>query len=83
MFYQTNCTQSTEMAEKMSFLSLVTLTFKLVRARDQTRLPYEYGASPFSGSRYISYTNKNHRLMAPKQTHSSLPMQYKMPEIHL
>jgi len=37
----------------------LTLTFKLVRARDQTRLPCEFGANPFSGSRYISYTNKN------------------------
>jgi len=37
----------------------LTLTFKLIRARDQTRLPCEFGANPFSGSRYISYTNKN------------------------
>jgi len=35
------------------------LTFKLVRARDQTRLPCEFGANPFSGSRHISYT-KSH-----------------------
>ena len=46
----------------MPFLSLVTLTFdltfKLVRARDQTRLPCEFGANPFSGSRDFSYTNK-------------------------
>ena len=34
-------------------------TFKLVRAKDQTRLPCEFGANPFSGSRNISYTNKN------------------------
>jgi len=34
------------------------LTFKLVRARDETRLPCEFGANPFSGSRDISCTNK-------------------------
>jgi len=32
------------------FLSLVTLTFKLVQVRDQTRLPCKLGANPFSGS---------------------------------
>ena len=37
---------------------LLTLTFKLVWARDQTRFPCEFGANPFSGSRDISYTNK-------------------------
>jgi len=42
----------------MPFLSLVTLTFKLVQARDQTCLPCEFGANPFSSSRDISYTNK-------------------------
>jgi len=36
----------------------LTLTFKLFRARDQARLPYKFGANPFSGSRDISYTNK-------------------------
>jgi len=36
----------------------LTLTFKLVQVRDQTRLPCEFGANPFSGSQYISYTNK-------------------------
>jgi len=50
--------QVTERAEKMPFLSLVTLTFKHVRARDQTRFPCEYGAKPFSRSPDISYTNK-------------------------
>ena len=39
-------------------LSLMTLTFKLIPARDQTRLSCEFGAYPFSGSRDISYTNK-------------------------
>ena len=36
----------------------LTLTFKLIRAMDQTRLPWEFGANPFSGSRDISYTSK-------------------------
>jgi len=36
----------------------LTLTFKLVRVRDHTRLPCESGANPFSGSQDISYTNK-------------------------
>jgi len=36
----------------------LTLTFKLVRARDQTRLPCEFGANPFSGSRDIRGTKK-------------------------
>jgi len=34
------------------------LTFKPVWVRDKTRLPCEFGANPFSGSRDISYTNK-------------------------
>jgi len=42
------------------------LTFKLVRVRDQTRLPCEFGENPFSGSRNISYTDKKHRLTATK-----------------
>jgi len=36
----------------------LTLTFKLVRARDQIRLLCEFGANPFSVSGDISYTNK-------------------------
>jgi len=44
----TNCTQASEKAEKCRFLLLVTLTFKLVQVRDQTRLPCEFGANPFS-----------------------------------
>jgi len=48
---------------KMPVLSLVTLTFDLglqtrFGARDQTRLPCEFGANLFSGSQDISYTNK-------------------------
>jgi len=34
------------------------MTFKHVQARDQTRLPCEFGANPFSGSGDISYTSK-------------------------
>jgi len=34
------------------------LTFKLVPARDQTRLAGKFGANLLSGSRDISYTNK-------------------------
>jgi len=33
------------------------IDFKLVEARDQIRLPCEFGANLFSGSRDISYTN--------------------------
>ena len=36
----------------------MTSTVKLVLARDQTRLPCEFGANPFSGSRDISYANE-------------------------
>jgi len=39
----------------------LTLTFKLVRARDQTCLLCEFGANQFSGSPDISYTNKKHK----------------------
>jgi len=34
------------------------MTFKLLRARDQTRLPSEFRAYPFNGSRDIWGTNK-------------------------
>jgi len=36
----------------------LTLTFKLIRASDETRLPCEVDAHPLSGSGDISYTNK-------------------------
>ena len=39
----------------------LTLTFKLIRARDQTRPSCEFGANPFSGSRDIWCTNKKWR----------------------
>ena len=43
----------------------LTLTFKLIRARNQTCLPCEFGANSFSGSRDISHTNKKSQT-APK-----------------
>jgi len=36
----------------------LTLTFKLARVKDQTRLPREFGANPFSHSRDILFTKK-------------------------
>jgi len=36
----------------------LTLTFKFLRARDKARPSCEFGANPFSGSRYIWCTNK-------------------------
>jgi len=60
MFYQTQTTFRQLKGLKMSFWSPVTLTFKLVRVRDQTRLPCEFGANPFSSSR--DYGAKNRTL---------------------
>jgi len=63
----TNCSQAAERAENAVFvpgdldLWPLTLTLKLVRARDQTFLPCEFGefgANPFSGPGDISYTNR-------------------------
>jgi len=55
------------------FLSEVTLAFKLVQVRDQTRFPYEFGAKLYSSSRDISHTNKNVTYTAKNRTlHSSL-----------
>jgi len=67
-----NCTQAAERVKNAVFvpgdlgLSSLTLTFKLVRARDQTRLACKFGANTFSGFWDISYTIKKHRLAAPK-----------------
>jgi len=36
----------------------LTLTFKLVRAKDQTRLPCEFGANPFSVPDYFMHKQK-------------------------
>jgi len=41
----------------------LTLTFKLVRARDQTRFPSEFGSNPFSRSPGIWGTNKKNRTL--------------------
>jgi len=50
--------------EVTTFLSPMTLTFDLVRARDQTRLAYEFGANPFCISRDIWFTNRqSHRAL--------------------
>ena len=64
-FYQAQTARRPPKGPKMSFfvrgdinLSPVTLKFKLIRARDQTRLDCEFGGNPFNGSRDISYTNK-------------------------
>jgi len=59
-----NCTLVAERAKKCGFcpgdldLWLLTLTFKLVWSRNQTRLPCEFAANPFSSSGNISYTNR-------------------------
>jgi len=44
------CTVNGDNSAVFRFLSLVTLTFKLVQVRDQTRLACEFGANPFSGT---------------------------------
>jgi len=60
-----NRTQAAERAEngKCAVSVLVTLTFDLdlqtLRARDQSRLPSEFGANPSSGSRDISFIHKH------------------------
>jgi len=60
------CIVNGDIHRKPCFLSLVTLTltFKLIQARDQTSLPCEFGTNSFSSARHISYTNKqkSHRL---------------------
>ena len=61
-----NSTQATERGENAFLslasgdldLSLLTLTFNLVRERDQTCLPCEFGANPFGSSRDISDSKK-------------------------
>jgi len=62
MFCPSNRTHAAERDKNAVFvhgdldLWPLTLTFKLIQARGQTRLPCEVGAIPFSGSRDISYT---------------------------
>jgi len=53
-------------------LWLLTLIFKLLRARDQTRLPCEFHANQFSGSGDISHTNKKVTDSAKNRTLRSL-----------
>jgi len=56
------------------FFSVVALTliFKLIRARDPTRLLCEFGTNPFSGSRDISYTKQKSHSMKNRTFRSSL-----------
>jgi len=61
----TNRMQAAERAEKYRFLTMVTLTFKVVRARDQTHLPCEFGTNPFSGSEIFHIQTKRSQT-APK-----------------
>jgi len=59
--YRTQAAKSTENAVFIPCgldLWPLTLTFKLFRARDQTRLACEFGANPFSGSRDIHTQTK-------------------------
>jgi len=44
----------------------LTLTFKLVQARDQTHFPCEFGANSFSRSADISYKTNKKSQTAPK-----------------
>jgi len=58
-------------------LSPLTLTFKLVRARDQTRLQCEFGANSFSGSqRYFIHKQKSHRAKSHRQHQKQNLMQF-------
>jgi len=72
----TNRTQAAERTKNFVFVRRdldlwpLTLTFKLVRTRDQARLPCEFGANPFSGSPDISYT-KTHTDSAKNRTFRS------------
>jgi len=64
----TNCTQAAERAEKCCFLSLVTLTFKLIRATNQTCFPCKFRAYPFRGSpRYFIHKQKSTNWQRQKQ----------------
>jgi len=59
MFHQTKTARRLPKGPKMPLLSLVTLTFKLVRARDQKHLACKFWTNPFSSSpRDVSHTNK-------------------------
>jgi len=67
------CTQAAKRAEKCCLfvpgdldLWHLTLIFKLVRARDQTKDVLSVDLAQIHGSRDISYTDKKHRLTSPK-----------------
>jgi len=52
---------------KMPLFVLVTMTFKLVQARDQRDVPCEFGTNLFSSFQDILYTNKKQNDGAKKQ----------------
>jgi len=72
MFYQTQTARMPMKPLKNAVLSLVTSTFDLDLQTRPSDGPCEFGANPFSGSRYISYTNKKHRLTEPKTEPSAV-----------
>jgi len=55
----------------------LTLTFKLVWERDQTRLPCEFSANPFSGPRNISQTKKKQTRMRTNAQHNGRPAKHR------
>jgi len=79
IFCQTNRTQAANLAEKGRFLSLwhwpltYDLIFKLFRATDHTRLPCEFGANRFSGSRDISCTSNKQKTTDWRRQKQNLP----------
>jgi len=79
MFYQTKTERRSPKGPKNAVFipgdlaRPLTLTFKLIRARDQTRLPCEFGANPFSGSRDISYTNKKSQTVPKTEPYAGRP----------
>jgi len=58
MFYQTKTARRPPKGPKNAVFVPGTLTFKLAKAMDQSRIPCEFGANPFSGSRDIAYKTK-------------------------
>jgi len=80
----TNHTQAPKRSKNVLFVPgdldhwRLTLTFKLVRARNDTRLFCEFGANPFSGSWEVSYTSKKVADSAKNRTLRSSPRAIKM-----
>ena len=70
----------------------LTLTFKLVRAKDKTRLPCEFGGNPFSGSCHLLWNaNPKKEGVSPISTdfarcHGNVPdqsrNQYQIEHLH-